>query len=178
MNKAHPSIRSNTPISAKDLYSYADKNEIFTSFNGMVCAGSTKKIMEFLEFCTEGAYDDPKLSDGDNPSYPIIENFVVYPEKWYAYALTAIEFDCFIELEYLHRQTQKEPTQELSLKNIMDVYEGMRRYCINVLGSPPPEEKTSFAENAAARQNAILKLLERKTIAAIPEKYLHARLDF
>jgi len=42
-------IAKNNVTSAAQLYSYADEKEIFISYNGMACAGSTKKIMEFLE---------------------------------------------------------------------------------------------------------------------------------
>jgi len=181
MNNADPAIAQNSPISAEDLFAYADKREIFTSFNGMVCAGSKAKILEFLEFCNKAALSSPDAAhavNDQNSAYNEIKKLVSNPDDWRLYSLSTIEFDCFIEMEYLARQIKKQPENSKHHKNIQQIYRSLSEYCVKKFDLRPPNDHLNFADGALERQNAILKLLGRPTLSKIHRKYIEERLDY
>lgn len=168
MENADPAIAENRPISAEDLYAYADEHGIFISFNGMACAGSTVKIHEFLQFCNSGGGQAADLSAmiGD-------------PGNWYQYALATIELDCFIERERAVRQSDARGGGAESARISAQTYDEMGGYASSLMAEPfasAPEGETPFQEGALLRQNRILDLLGRSKIRAIPGKHVHARL--
>ncbi|MEO0695111.1 MAG: hypothetical protein AAFY84_03340 [Pseudomonadota bacterium] len=173
MEQADPRIASNASVSAKDLYLYADENEIFTSPNGMVCAGSKAKILEFLELCCS-PYGDHHGA-GRN-----LTDLVGSPSAWRDYALACIEFDCFLEIERLMRREKagrENPTNpSVALADVMTCYETLAHYCTNTLGGPSSPEASTLGEGILARQNKILRLLGRTPIKSLKRHHLEERL--
>lgn len=158
MENADPAIASNAPITADALYDYADRHGIFISFNDMACAGSTKKIMEFLEFCNTVA---GQSADQDFALHDIVKE----PENWYQYALATIDLDCFIE-------------HERSLQNSAQIYQDVGAHVRRLIDAPPQANKVlSFEQGALMRQNKILELLGRTSIKRLPAKHIGARLS-
>ncbi len=176
MNNNRPEILQNTPISAEDLYAYADENEIFTSFNGMVCAGSTAKIMQFLNFCVDHLAS--QNSDDQQDVTQSLSNIVDDPAKWYRYALLTIELDCFLEMTHLRlKKTTNTGLSQID-KSIFGIYQNVANYCSEILGLPLSDVAQPYEEGALDRQNEILKLLGRPPIAKISRKFLDERLDY
>ena len=157
MENADPAIACNAPQTAEALYSYADQNGIFISFNDMACAGSTKKIMEFLSFCNDGK----ALTE---PLRVSLEDFVTEPENWYRYALATVELDCFVEGGRLTGQSQQ-------------IYADLQAYVRCLMKTPPQDEREEgFREGVLRRQNHILELLGRRQIRAISPKHFDLRM--
>lgn len=171
MNTGEPIISQNTPISAADLYAYADENGIFLSFNNMACAGSTKKIMEFLEFCNHGpsASKESKFNLGS-----IIDD----PENWYQYALSTIDLDCFLEIEAMQQRASNADKAAEQTRASSAIYRALASYCTTIGGIDCAADDTrSFADAVLARQNAILQLLNKPTVRKIAPKHLQDRLN-
>ena len=176
MNNNRPEIFQNTPISAEDLYAYADENEIFTSFNGMVCAGSAAKIMQFLNFCVDHLAS--QNSDGQKDETQTLSNIVDDRTKWYRYALLTIELDCFLEMTHLRLKKTTNTGLSKIDKSIFGIYQNLANYCSAILGLPLIDVAQPYEEGALNRQNEILKLLGRPPIAKISRKYLDERLNY
>lgn len=160
IEKGDPRIAANDPISAKDLYDHADKAGIFISFNGMACAGSTAKIMQFLSFCNEGGVSEMALLSKTVPD----------PEDWYRYAIAAIEMDCFIEVERCRRADGDHDARAAIAESIAD-------YC-RVLSPDLPDFVMSdgFEAQLLARQNAILRNLGWSPASKLKASDIAARL--
>ena len=125
IREGHQAISGNGEISASELYSYADENSIFMSPNEMACAGSPRKIMEFLEFCVDlnAANTDlsPASNKADSANSPM-QAYVDNPEQWYEYALATEELNCFIEQEYHRQHAQSRPEDSGRKKHIQQIY--------------------------------------------------------
>ncbi len=182
MNTADTAIKENHPISAMELYSYTDDNDIFLSPNGMACAGGVAKIMEFLEFCNSGMFELRKpgvISNNETNTIIDLETIVPNPENWYRYAISTIELDCFIELEHLRRQTILYPDRAAHFKKVQEIYQSVSRYCTGRIEFPTVSNGTSqFTKGVLERQNNILALLGRPLINKISEKYITERLCY
>lgn len=169
MDNADQMILENKPISAQKLYDYADKNGVFISFNGMACAGSTKKIMDFLQFCNAG---NRGLHDELN-----LRKIVTDPDNWYQYALATIELDCFIELQRAQQNKIAAKDNRIDYDDIISIYKGLQSYC---LGLAPKLAHNNFDNDFIAgsleRQNHILSLLGRSAISKIAHKHILNRL--
>ena len=157
---ADPVIGENRPINAEDLYRYADEHGIFVSFNGMACAGSAKKIHEFLDFCNAGGSSEAQLGE-----------WVSEPDNWLQYALAAIELDCLVE-------QARAMASGKSSQQTAQMLEDMRRYLHPVMDRAPElaDDSLAFEQAVLARQNRILNLLGRPAISAIPRDHFTARL--
>jgi len=189
MNNAAPAIVHNAPISAAALYAYADEQGVFISFNGMACAGSTRKIMDFMAFCNKGAL--PKTSPSAGPSAGPsdidasgeiealdLSTIIGAPENWYQYALATIELDCFIEVEQLSRSQLTEPERGARSAQIASIYRSIAHYCASIADAGADwKQTTDFTGDVLARQNCILQLLGRPCIARISAKHLDRRLS-
>lgn len=181
MNNADDLMAKNKPISAEALYAYADRREIFTSDNDMVCAGSKTKIMEFLSFCVDDAgksLTELTAKTVSQSAYADIQNLVSDQQSWQFYSLATIEFDCFIEIEYLGRQIDLQPENRARLETISGIYRGLADHCIDNYGLAPRQSGLDFADGALERQNYILGLLGRDQLSKIPAKQLFERLNF
>ena len=166
MENADPAIAKNHPITAEALYRYADEHGIFLSFNGMACAGSTKKILDFLAFCCTGDGETAKLTD-----------IVNEPENWYQYALATVELDCFIEAERAHRRAKEGANASTSFERAREIYRNLGNYARQQMDDPEAvTEFLLFEDSALARQNRILRLLGRPTISEIPRDHFIARM--
>lgn len=169
LEKGDTAIAKNTPASAKALYDYADENGIFISFNGMACAGSTKKIHEFLEVCNKGYGDE-------NPNRFDLSKIVHEPDDWYQYALATIEFDCFIELERVNTQSAQSHINDTAKSASAESYSGLGEYVSELMDRSIPLQDMAFCKAALIRQNVVLDLIGRKPMKKIREKHLLARL--
>ena len=168
MENADPAIAENRAISADALYAYADDHGIFISFNDMACAGSSKKIHEFLSFCNKGGGEAANLAD-----------IVTKPEKWLQYALAAIELECFVaEKHALHQQSASNDAIGDHNKSA-EMFGQLRRYVEKLMDKQETldELHSSFEQSALARQNRILKILDRSTIKTLPRKHIVTRLN-
>jgi len=173
-------ISENNPISAAQLYDYADQHEIFTSFNGMVCAGSTKKIMEFLEFCIakiDGAFSGS--SDQEEGSVSSLMNGIIDDQdQWYRYAILSIELDCFIKIERRKSKASNgKPSAEHDQRTI-NTYQGISDYSLLLLQLSNPMSDSTFEMGCLNRQNEILRLLNRKPLKKIKRRYLDEQLSY
>jgi len=160
MEHGDPAIAGNDPIGAEALYDYADAHGIFISFNGMACAGSTKKIHEFLELCEVGGAAKQPCDLGA---------IVSAPDNWYLYALATVELDCFAER---HRTLCEAADSNASA----EIYEGLGDYVRALMGELPEPGDAPFENGVLLRQNRILSLLGRPQIKAIPSKHFAARI--
>ncbi len=174
MENADTAIAANQPIAADMLYDYADKHGIFISFNGMACAGSTKKIKEFLDFCNtcpdQTAHSDFRL-----------ERMVSEPNNWYQYALATVELDCFIERERSFQKERRLNDGEVAGRSddtaSAQVFTSVGNYARALMDDPPStDDHHSFHDGALGRQNQILSLLGRPAIKNLSTKHIGARL--
>ncbi len=181
MNEADPKIFSNAPISAKELYAYADENKIFTSFNGMVCAGSTRKIIEFLEYCNHGSDQNSHKPGVEENEFLFLKSYIGEVDDWYNYALSAIELDCFLEMEYFKKKISLQKGDEISQK-IFAIYQSLANYCCELSSQETfnrdRKDTSDFLTGTLLRQNKILTLLQRDCIQKISAKHLRERLDY
>jgi len=176
MAQHHPAIQSNQTIDAADLYKYADENGIFRSPNDMVCAGSTQKILEFLRALIAGAQKSLGTRlDAGHLGIAKLKDYVVDLDLWYAYAISCVEFDCFIEQEILRRNSDAGGISKPSSASGA-VYEALRSYCCCLLPSLKDLPELEFDEAALIRQNLILEFLGRPKIGAISKGQISKRL--
>jgi len=179
-NVAHPSVRHNTYVPVQELYDYADAAYLFRSSNEMVCAGSTSKIIEFMEFASQGRNhaEGAKLGlDGPDGHLTLLRTLVSDIESWFQYALLTIELDYFIEIEVLRRKIEAEPDEATGLQAVLDLYRAQYAYWLELLGQSEQVGTVSFEQGALDRQNAILAHLNRPIVKTLPEKILKTRLD-
>jgi len=169
LENGDPAIVQNNPVSAETLYNYADENDIFISFNGMACAGSTKKIHEFLEFCNKGYGDE-------NPSEFDLSTIVHEPDNWYQYALATIDLDCFIEYKRVKTRCAQPHIDDIAMTALAKGYVDLGEYVSGLMEHSIPAQDVPFREGALIRQNVVLDLMGRKPIKKIQEKQLLARL--
>ena len=178
IREGHQAISGNGEISASELYSYADENSIFMSPNEMACAGSPRKIMEFLEFCVDlnAANTDlsPASNKADSANSPM-QAYVDNPEQWYEYALATEELNCFIEQEYHRQHAQSRPEDSGRQKHIQQIYAELAVFCHFCMNNPPAPKTENFANDVLQRQNHILKLLGRSPIRTAPAQYFQKR---
>lgn len=169
METGNASIATNQPLAHQTLFNYADEHQIFISFNGMACAGSTKKILEFLEFCN----DHSPLT---GKSEIALDTIVSEPDNWYEYALACIELDCFVEQERMARM--KREANRSTEDDAADIYNAVGDYVRGLMQVHAPADKISsaFEEGALLRQNRILRILGKQSIHRLDPKHIDARL--
>ncbi len=178
MGRADRLIALNHTVSAEQLYRCADANGIFVSPNGMACAGSTKKIMDFMTFCITGAVEgDGGPAQPDAPPVTMAD-LVAEPDNWYRYALATIELDGFLELERLRRAAPAETACADGAETTpASIVRDLSAYAASLLDSPlDVSGAQDFAQGALARQNRILRLLGRPPIRAIATRHLDERV--
>jgi hypothetical protein len=180
IDRADPMIAQNRPVTAAELYAAADNHGIFISPNGMTCAGSTKKIMDFMTFCINGSIASESGANGvDLTAQPPhgLHTIVGAPDIWYQYALATVELDDFIELERLQQLRLAGAHSEEVLARSCMILSSMSHYCSQLVDSAKHNEHgPTFAGGVLARQNHILKLLGQSPITAISPKHLSERL--
>lgn len=171
MEKADPTIMRNTPVGPDALYAYADAQGIFLSANGMACAGSARKITEFLDLCANGRAPTSRERVD-------LAAIVAPPEVWYQYALATIDLDCFIEEARISRRASgKEKRPSKDWQQSEKIYRSLAAYVRGLMHDAPPTDHIDFIEGALARQNAILRLLGRPEITGFSRKHFAARMD-
>ena len=174
---SHDKSQSNDPISAQALYDFADENEIFKSPSGMVCAGSTGKIIEFLEFANMGRKhpNSEKLgfvsSDDDQK---LLKFFVADLAAWYRYALLTVELDYYIQLKIFHENSDIESASVS--QTVVDTYRNQQNYWQSLINEHAGHEHDSFYEGVLLRQNKILLILGKSQINNIPRRLIDSRL--
>ncbi|MEP2735980.1 MAG: hypothetical protein ABJP34_06745 [Erythrobacter sp.] len=170
MENADAVIAENRPMTADALYNYADQHGIFISFNGMACAGSTKKIHEFLELCNSGSEDKAELAA-----------IVSEPDNWYQYALATIELDCYIERERALRREGHGGVSSTAnaASNSSMIFTDIGEYTQRLMDTAPePNQAHAFRDAALSRQNAILKVLGRPLLRKIASDHIAARMEY
>lgn len=171
MNSGDPRIASNQPLSAEALYAYADDHGVFLSPNGWACAGSVKKIHDFIEFCISGQ------APGGTPAPAALNQLVADADAWYGYALLTIELDCLLEQEAMRRRAVAAPDRAEEAAAIAAIYRGLADHCAAIPGFPPlPPAGASFAADVLTRQNAILAQLGRPPQRQLSDRHLAVRL--
>jgi len=176
----HAQMLENGPVSAEELFAYADQHEIFASFNGMVCAGSTKKIMEFLEFClTEmnNAFSGT-TEFAKNTSSSRLGQIIDDVDRWYRYAISSIELDCFIKIERRTSRVGQDQRSSNYDERTIETYREISEYCRSLTPLPCAVRSDSFEMGSLTRQNEILSLLNRRPIKAIKQSLLNEQLSF
>ncbi len=171
LNRADPMIEENIAISAEDLYDYADRHGIFLSDNGMACAGSTKKIMEFLELCNSGSTGQA------TDSHSILETLTGNMKNWYSYAILTVELDCYFEAEAQRRRIGENIDNEGMQQTSSIYYNYIAIYCRDILKlSSLTKTPSSFEQGVLERQNIILKLLGKKPLKSLSQTHINIRL--
>ncbi len=182
LNNADPIIRDNIAISSEDLYHYADENGIFLSDNGMACAGSTTKIMEFLELCNGSRNRADVIDVTDIAAENMLEALTGNVHKWYEYAILTLELDCYFETEAQRRRAEKMTKNREILLSSAQYYEKIALYCRKILYKNRPQQDinsndiVTFEQGALKRQNQILKTLGRKPLSALQQAHVDIRL--
>ena len=179
-NAAHPAIKTNSLVSAQELYDFVDDNDHFRSDAGMVCAGSKNKIIEFLDFAIQGKEhpNSEKLKlDGADDHLALLKKFVPDLENWYRYALLTVELDCFVEMEILRRQINAESNNQNRAQPVLDIYHSKQGYWFELLGGQEQTTSKNFDQGILDRQNAILALLNMPLLRRIPNSTKTARLS-
>jgi len=173
-------ISENNPVTASQLYEYADEHKIFESFNGMVCAGSTKKIMEFLEFCVnemDSAFS--KVMKPDDEKLPSsLDGAIDDLDEWYQYAISSIELDCFIKIARRKHRVSNEASTAESDKATMRTYQSLREYCLPLFSSEGTPLSDAFESGSIERQNRILGILKRQPMKSIKQSRLDEQLSY
>lgn len=171
---------NNNPIDAAQLYHYADQHEIFKSFNGWVCAGSTKKIMDFLEFCTselENGFSAQTTDLNDRSPCPL-DDIVGDVDQWYRYAILSVEFDCFVKIARRKHRIEDAVTSASEDEVSLNTYRKIARYCTSLMSPKDVPSDDGYKSGALQRQNKILEVLGRKPIAKFSERALAEQLTY
>jgi len=177
---AHSGIEENKPFSGKELYKYADANDMFSSAGNMVCAGSVAKITEFLELAIQGkahANGGNLALKGEDDYLAFLRNYVSDLDGWYSYALQTIELDHFIELEIIDRQIAENPDTAGKQMAVRDIFAAQHAYFVELIGDSALKFSSDFKAGTLHRQNAILDCLKLSGIKHIPEKVINQRLN-
>ncbi len=173
-------ISKNNPIDAKQLYDYADQHEIFTSFNGMVCAGSTKKIMDFLEFCVGemNAGISKESTANAQDTYASLDKIVDNVDQWYEYSISAIELDCFVKIERRRHKLANGLLPNQNHQTVIDTYKHISDYSMSLLPASGDALESSYEAGSLQRQNQLLKMLDRKPLKKIDKKCLNEQYTY
>jgi len=158
MQAAHPAAMENRQMSAQELYDYASEKQIFESPNGMVCAGSTRKIIEFLEvfdLSTQKTWPEPKQD---------LANLVNSVDDWHKYAIATIDLEWFVIRAQLKNEIAHQPEDATHKQSVLAIYEDISRYTAELFSLPVPEEAMLAEDAALARQNQILAVLGRPDV--------------
>ncbi|MEP2944190.1 MAG: hypothetical protein ABJL18_02065 [Hyphomicrobiales bacterium] len=179
VSAAHPAIKNNDSISAQELYDYADKHNLFESDTGMVCAGSARKIVEFLELAIQGRNhpEGAKLKlekQGDH--LDVLGRYAPDIKGWYSYAMLTIELDSFILMEVLERKLEANPSGKERIQSVIDIIRAQHSYWLELLERSDEPNTADFKQGALERQNAILTHLKKPPVKAISNKVFNARL--
>ena len=177
---AHAGIEENKPFTGKELYKYADTNDMFASAGNMVCAGSVAKITEFLELAIQGkshANGKNLTLKGEDGHLAFLRNYVSDLDGWYRYALQTIEMDHFIELEIMDSQGAENPAAAGKQMAARDIWAAQHAYFLELIGDSSPKFPSDFKTGSLQRQNAILDCLKLSRIKFIPEKVINLRLN-
>jgi len=160
MKAAHPTISSNTIVSANELYDFVDANDHFRSDSDMVCAGSTSKITEFMGLAIHGrahrSADKLKFEEDDHLT--VLNKFVADLDSWYRYALLTIELDYFVEIEALSREIESASNNQSHLQSVLEICRAKYRYWLKLIGEQETNKGVDFEQGVLERQNAILML--------------------
>lgn len=178
-NQNHVSTLNNGAVTAQQLYDFADDNKIFYSPSEMVCAGSTLKIIEFLEFVIKGRNhpDSEKLHfKRQEDVLSVLGGLVSDIDGWYRYALLTVELDNYIELEILRRKMNGGDSDKIRLQPVYDGYSAQHRYWKSCLADSDQFTESNFKQGVLVRQNNILSAIGRPNIRRIPDKLIDARL--
>ncbi|MBT8473603.1 MAG: hypothetical protein HKN14_04690 [Marinicaulis sp.] len=174
IEKADPQAAKNNIVSAKTLYQYADEFGVFESINGMVCAGSPRKIMEFMDVLMRvDQPDEIKLAYGANTIHALTDD----SDRWLQYAVLAVELDAVLTSEFFIRETARQPERAKHFRTVSEIYAQLGQYCVVHLGADGFSSAASFEDGILARQNAILELLGWPILKSIPEKVIAQRLS-
>ena len=178
-NAAHPAIKTNSLVSAQELFDFVDDNDHFRSEAGMVCAGSTSKIIEFMDIAIQGRNhsNSAKIKlDGADDHLAVLSKFVPDLDSWYRYALLTVELDSFVEGETFRRQKEAEPQNQDHLQSVLDICHAKHQYWLKLLGSNEQDKQASFKEGVLARQNAMLALLNLPQVKNLSDRMIKSRL--
>lgn len=170
----------NRYMSADELYDFADENQIFRAGTDMVCAGSTRKILEFLEFAINRHHHSnsnklPIQNYDDSKSF--LGRYVSDLEGWYRYALLTIELDCFVQLEIFRQQNVPSVKSSPVPSSIVDAHRRRYDYWCELTGRNDDVENSYFPAEILQRQNDILALLKIPKVESIPGKVISTRLS-
>lgn len=171
---------SNNPIDAAQLYHYADQHEIFKSFNGWVCAGSTKKIMDFLEVCTselEAGFSDHTTGLSNTVPCPL-DDIVGNVDQWYRYAILAVELDCFLKMARRKQRIEKGVPSASEDEISLNTYRKIALYCKSLMSPEDAIVDDEYESGTLKRQNKILEILGRKPIAKFSDRALAEQLTY
>ena len=177
---AHAGIEENKPFTGKELYKYADTNDMFASAGNMVCAGSVAKITEFLELAIQGrahANGGNLALKGEDDYLSFLQNYVSDLDGWYSYALLTIEMDHFIELEVMDREIAENPATAGKQMTVRDIFAAQHAYFVELIGDSALKFPSEFNAGALDRQNAVLNSLKLPPVKQIPDKVLNQRLN-
>ena len=178
-NAAHPTIKTNSLVSAQELYKFVDDNDHFRSESGMVCAGSASKIIEFMDFAIKGRNhpNGDKLNfDGADDHLNLLNRFVPDLAMWYRYALLTVELDCLVDIEVLRCEIKAEPQKQDSMQPVLDICRAKQDYWHQLLGDQEQDTDLSFEQDVLRRQNEMLALLKMRPLTNISDRMIAARL--
>lgn len=178
-NAAHPMIKANNLVSAQELFNFVDDNDHFRSEADMVCAGSTSKIIEFMDIAIQGRnhqHNEKLKLDGADDHLAVLRKFVPDLESWYRYALLTVELDSFVEGETFRRLKETEPDNQDHLESVLSICDAKHQYWLTLLGRDEQDKKISFKEGVLARQNAMLALLNMPQLKGLSDRMIKSRL--
>ena len=176
---AHPAIKTNSLVSAQELYKFVDDNDHFRSEGGMVCAGSSSKIIEFMDFAIKGRNhpNGDKLNfDGADDHLNLLNRFVPDLAMWYRYALLTVELDCLVDIEALRCEIKAEPQKLDSLQPVLDICRAKQDYWHQLLDEQEQDTDLSFEQDVLRRQNEMLSLLNITPLKNISNRMIGVRL--
>ena len=161
IDTANPAAVQNRHITAQELYNYADRKGIFLSPNGMVCAGSRRKIFEFLEVFDTDARENWTGDEFD------LQTLVGNVEQWHNYTIATIDLEFFVLCERLGNDIARQPDDAAHLQKVLTIYYHANAYLLECYPQKIPTQERSSQEAARLRQNKILALLGRPGIARL-----------
>lgn len=180
--KADHSVLENQLFSTEEFIAYADKQHMFTSADGRVCAGSQKKISEFVQYALYGQNAQPYKNGVQ------LSQMVTDINHWLDYIFLATELELYVEYEAAgaHRHELDIPTDATRIETLPTeqavITELLRKKCAHILqintnyNIAPPEQDTMpgtarlghdqtchrIGRIGAEKQNQILKHLGYK----------------
>ena len=169
---AHPAVMENRQLSAQELYDYASEKRIFESPNGMVCAGSTRKIIEFLEIFdlgVQGSWPAPTCD---------LSGLVNNVDDWHKYAITTIEMEWFVARVRLKNEIAEQSEDAAHKQSVLKIYEDISHYMTDLFALSVPTRNMSEEEAARTRQNQILALLGRPDVSHLKRAMVKKQFAF